>query len=225
MSKIAVVGNYGPKIRSDCQVTLEITKNDEIQIELISKVKDMFGENIENLCKDELKFFGIKNAKIKIEDRGALDFMIAARIETAIKKLIDTEKNYLLPIIPENQFETEKGRLRRSRLYLPGNTPKLALNAGIHKPDAIILDLEDSVAPSKKDEARIMVRNALRSVNFYGAERMVRINQLPQGLNDLKFIVSHNVNLIVIPKCETAKQIDEVNKKIATLNINNRKFG
>jgi len=62
----------------------------------------------------------------------------------------------------------------------------LALNAGVHRPDGIILDLEDSVAPAKKIEAAILVRNALRSVNFYGAERMVRINQLPRGLDDLE---------------------------------------
>ncbi len=71
------------------------------------------------------------------------------------------------------------------------------------------MDLEDSVAPSEKDAAQFLVRNALRSVDFYGAERMVRINQLPKGLDDLKFIVPHNVNVILIPKCESAEQILE----------------
>ena len=59
------------------------------------------------------------------------------------------------------------------------------LNAGIHQPDGMILDLEDSVAPEKKEEARLLVRNALRQVDFYGAERMVRINQLPAGLREI----------------------------------------
>jgi citrate lyase subunit beta/citryl-CoA lyase len=99
-------------------------------------------------------------------------------------------------------------------LYLPGNTPKLMLNAGIHKPDGIILDLEDSVAPAKKDEARLLVRNALRQVNFYGAERMVRINQLPRGLDDLEYVVPHDVNLILLPKCESAEQVIQVDEKI-----------
>ncbi len=85
-------------------------------------------------------------------------------------------------------------------MYLPGNTPKLMLNAGIHQPDGIILDLEDSVAVDKKAEARLVVRNALRSVNFYGAERMVRINQLPLGLEDLDYLVPHHVNLILLAK-------------------------
>ena len=81
------------------------------------------------------------------------------------------------------------------------------LNAGLHRPNGIILDLEDSVAPAKKFEARFIVRNALRTLNFYGAERMVRINQFPKGLEDLKFIIPHNVHLILVPKCESAEQI------------------
>jgi citrate lyase subunit beta/citryl-CoA lyase len=91
------------------------------------------------------------------------------------------------------------------------------INAGIHKPDGIILDLEDAVAPDKKEEAAYLVRNALRAVDFYGAERMVRINQVPRGLDDLDFIVPHNVNLILIPKCETAGQIHQVNERIAII--------
>jgi len=217
MAKISSAGNYGKEIRSDCKVTVELTKSGGLKLELVSKVKDYFEDQIISLAKNELKFFGIKNAKILIEDRGALDYIIAARIEAAIKQLLETKKEYLLPIINDNTNQTMKKCHRRSRLYLPGNTPKLAINAGIHKPDGIILDLEDSVAPAKKKEAAILVRNTLRSVNFYGAERMVRINQLPQGLIDLENIVPHNVNLILIPKCETAEQIKEVNSKIAKI--------
>ncbi|MDA3886883.1 MAG: citrate lyase acyl carrier protein [Candidatus Delongbacteria bacterium] len=224
MAKIAEAGNYGPKIKSDCMITLQIKKSGGLKIEVISKVKALFGDQITKLCKDVLRFYGIKDAVFKIEDTGALDYIIAARIEAAVKQLIKTDKEYLLPMIPENKFQTEKDRNRRSRLYLPGNTPKLALNAGIHSPDGIILDLEDSVAPAKKNEARFMVRNGLRSVNYYGAERMVRINQLPVGLEDLDYIVQHNVNLILVPKCESADQIKQVNAKIKKLNKGKRKI-
>jgi citrate lyase subunit beta/citryl-CoA lyase len=72
------------------------------------------------------------------------------------------------------------------------------------------LDLEDSVALSEKDAAQFLVRNALRSVDFYGVERMVRINQLPRGVEDLKFIVPHNVHVILIPKCESAEQVLQI---------------
>ena len=88
------------------------------------------------------------------------------------------------------------------------------LNAGLHSPDGVILDLEDSVAPDKKDEARILVRNALRSVNFYGAERMVRINQGERGLTDLEYVIPHNVHLVLVPKCENAETLRAVDEKI-----------
>ena len=74
--------------------------------------------------------------------------------------------------------------------------------------------MEDSVAPEKKDEARILVRNALRQIDFCGAERMVRINQGERGLEDLHFVIPHNVNLILLPKCENADQIRQVEKEI-----------
>ncbi|HUX61131.1 MAG TPA: aldolase/citrate lyase family protein, partial [Ignavibacteriaceae bacterium] len=65
-----------------------------------------------------------------------------------------------------------------------------------------------------KDAAQLLVRNALRKVDFYGSERMVRINQLPRGLEDLKFIVPHNVHVILIPKCESREQVIEVEAEI-----------
>jgi len=214
MAKITTAGNKGKSIRSDCFVTLEITKSGGIDIDLQSKVKTLFGDSIIELCKKELEFFSIKNCKINIEDSGALDYILTARIEAAVKMCIETDKEFLLEMLPQNKYKTKKDSYRRSRLYLPGNTPKLALNAGIHNPDGVILDLEDSVAPAKKFEATILVRNALRSVDFYGAERMVRINQIPKGLDDLEYIMPHNVNLILVPKCESAEQIKLVNEKI-----------
>lgn len=224
MAKIGIAGNYEKTVRSDCKATIELTESGGLQIELISKVKDYFEESITLLIKNELEFFGIKNAKLTLEDRGSLEFVIAARIEAAIKQVINTDKDFLLPIIHENTNPTSRDHMRRSRLYLPGNTPKLALNAGIHKPDGIILDLEDSVAPAKKTEAAILVRNALRSVNFYGAERMVRINQLPQGLDDLEYVVPHNVNLILVPKCESVDQIKQINQKIKKIESKDHKI-
>jgi citrate lyase subunit beta/citryl-CoA lyase len=88
------------------------------------------------------------------------------------------------------------------------------LNAGLHSPDGVILDLEDSVAPERKDEARILVRNALRVVNFYGAERMIRINQGERGLDDLEMLIPHNVHLVLIPKCEDAETVRKVDNRI-----------
>ena len=51
-----------------------------------------------------------------------------------------------------------------------------------------------------------------------GAERMVRINQIPAGIEDLKYIVNENVNCILIPKCESSEQIKLVEQEIKKLN-------
>jgi citrate lyase subunit beta/citryl-CoA lyase len=212
-----IAGNSGEEVRSDCLVGLTITSGKGISVNLRSKVKSMYSESIDLLCRDMMNFYGIKNAVIEVDDKGALPFTIAARLEAVIKEYLDTEKEYLLPFLPKNNYSTNRDADRFSRLYLPGNNPKLMINAGIYGSHAIILDLEDSVAPGKKYEARFLVRNALRSVDFYGTERMVRINQLPAGLEDLGYIVPHNVNVIVIPKCECADQINQVEMKISEL--------
>lgn len=214
-NKKSSAGNKGDNVRSDCYIELVLRNSGGIKTDLKSKVESMYGESIHELVIDMCRFFNIKNAKIKIDDYGALPFAIAARIETALKRNSPgIKKEYLLAINKKSQYKSAKQRLRRSRLYLPGNEPKYFINAGLHKPDCIILDLEDSVAPNEKDSAQLVVRNALRSVNFYGSERMVRINQLPEGLNDLKYIVPHNVHVILIPKCESANNVKRVDKEI-----------
>jgi citrate lyase subunit beta / citryl-CoA lyase len=211
-------GKRGDSVRSDCYFEIDLKSTGGIQLNLKSKVESMYGESIKEMILEMANFFGLKDAKILCEDYGALPFVMAARFELAVKRLFpQIKKEYLLPIIKQNLYSTKKDQLRRSRLYLPGNEPKFFVNAGLHSPDGIILDLEDSVAPSEKDAAQLLVRNALRSVDFYGAERMVRINQLPKGLDDLKYIIPHNVNVILVPKCESAEQIHLLEKEVDKL--------
>lgn len=223
MSKSSA-GKQDLNIRSDCYIELSTKRSGGLNIQIKSKVASMYGESIRNTIKTMCEYFGIKNANIYIEDYGALPPTLMARFELAVKKAYPKiEKEYLPAFNKNNNYKTTKNRLRRSRLYLPGNTPKLFPNAGLHKPDGIILDLEDSVAPTEKEAAQLLVRNTLRVTDFYGAERMVRINQLPNGLKDLKFIVPHNVHVILIPKCESANDIklvdDEVKKIKSAFNI------
>lgn len=225
---VAISGNSGPKVRSDCEIVLELKSADGIKIDLISKVKVLYGESIKNLISEILEFYGVKHAEVKINDSGALPFVISARMESAVKQLIDTDLVFLPEFIKENNYSTTRDRFRFSRLYLPGNSPGLMVNAGLHSADGIILDLEDSVAPEKKDEARLLVRNALRQINFCGAERMVRINQGKRGLEDLQYVIPQNVNLILIPKCESAAYITQVEEMIESIkercNLSNQVF-
>jgi citrate lyase subunit beta / citryl-CoA lyase len=216
-NKLVFAGNKGTRVKSDCFISMEMKEEGGIQLQLNSKVEKLYGGKIERVCRDVLKHLAIKNASLLIEDAGAYDFVIAARIEACIRQLVQVNTPYLPELIPENQYESSRDRMRFSRLYIPGNTPSMMINAGIYNANGIILDLEDSVAPEKKDEARLLVRNALRQVNFYGAERMVRINQLPRGLDDLEEIVPHNVHVVLLPKCESKEQIHAINVRIHTI--------
>jgi len=213
----AVAGNAGPKVRSDCEMTLELKRKGGISIDLTSKVKALYGESILKQCNEVLKFFGIRNADLTVNDSGALPFVISARLEAAVRKLLDTDQEYIPEMLSVNKYSTARDRFRFSRLYLPGNGPGLMLNAGLHSADGIILDLEDSVAPDRKDEARILVRNALCQVDFRGAERMVRINQGETGLSDLRAVIPWNVNLVLIPKCDSPENVIIADKEISAI--------
>lgn len=216
--KKASAGKRGDKIRSDCYVEIELTNSGGLQIDIKSKVEPMYGGSIRGLIEEMCKHFDLENANVLVEDYGALPFVMTARFELAVKRLNpDENREYLPGFNKKNAYTTKKDRLRRSRLYLPGNEPKFYPNAGLHQPDGVILDLEDSVAPTEKDSAQLLVRNALRAIDFYGAERMVRINQLPKGLDDLKYIIPHNINVILIPKCESAEQIKQVEEEVLRL--------
>ena len=217
-TRSAEAGRRGVDVRSDCWVKVSPTGSGGIELDLKSKVESMYGRSIRELVRGELDGLGLKNAKVEIEDRGALPFVIMARVETALRRLgLDVGEGCLPEFATGTQYPTSRDRFRRSRLYLPGNEPKFMLNAGLHGPDAIILDLEDSVAPPEKDAARILVRNALRCVDFHGAERMVRINQGDRGLEDLEFVAAHNVHVVLIPKVESPGQVSRVEQSIRDL--------
>ena len=80
--------------------------------------------------------------------------------------LVSGRQTSALPDAIPLPASSARDRLRRSRLYLPGNEPKYFVNAGLHGPDAVILDLEDSVHHAEKDAARLLVRNALARRRF-----------------------------------------------------------
>ena len=203
-------GRAGDDVRSDLYVSFEERGSGGIEIGLRSRVELYYGEVIRRQVHDVLRTLGVEHALIEIVDEGALPFVIAARIEAAVRRAGLAQRKSVLPEAATLAAPSPRDRLRRSRLYLPGNEPKYFINAGLHGPDAVILDLEDSVHYAEKDVARLLVRNALRAVDFGAAERMVRINQLPLGLADLEEIVPQSPDLILVPKVETADQVSDV---------------
>jgi citrate lyase subunit beta / citryl-CoA lyase len=213
----ALAGNCGPAVRSDCFIRLVTDGNPGIRINLKSKVQKLYGSSIRQLISDMLRFYELEDVAVEVDDKGALPYVIAARMEAAIRQITGSDKEYLLPVLSDNLYVTDKMARRRSRLYIPGNNPKLIINAGLYGSDGIILDLEDSVAHEKKEEARILVRNALRNNHMMGREKMVRINPMPVGLKDLEMIVNQPLNMILIPKCESAETVREADDKITQL--------
>src|SRR5690349_16991248 len=203
-------GRSGPDVRSDCHAVFEPRRNGGIEIELQSKVGAYYGDAIVAQARQVLADLGIEHARLVLDDAGALPFTIAARIEAAVRRAGLAESRRALPeplLLPP---PSPRGRLRRSRLYLPGSEPKYFINAALHAPDAIILDLEDSVHHDEKDAARILVRNTLHTVDFGACERMVRINQLPLGLEDLEEVIPQAPDVILIPKTERPEQIAKI---------------
>jgi citrate lyase subunit beta/citryl-CoA lyase len=201
-------GRRGEDVRSDLHVTVDVAKSGGRRVELTSKVAAYYREAILADVNRVLQAYRVKHARVGVEDGGALPFVIAARVEAALRRSgIEEVADARPPRTVPPPAASAKDRLRRSRLYLPGNEPKFFVNAGLHRPDAVILDLEDSVHPDQKDAARLLVRNALRCVDFHGAERMVRINQLPAGFEDLDAVVAEEPELILIPKTEQPEQV------------------
>lgn len=89
-------------------------------------------------------------------------------------------------------------------------------DAFIYAPDAIMLDLEDSVTMAEKDAARLLVYNALKTIDYGNIEMVVRINPLntPYGKKDIEAVVKAGVHVVRMPKTETADEVREVEQEI-----------
>lgn len=101
-------------------------------------------------------------------------------------------------------------------MFVPGNNPGMMADAHIYGPDSIMLDLEDSVTMAEKDTARLLVYNALKSIDYGDTEMVVRINPLntPYGKKDIEAVVKAGVDVIRMPKTETAEEVVEVEREI-----------
>ena len=113
--------------------------------------------------------------------------------------------------------------MRRSMLFLPGNTPNMLINGNCLGSDAVIFDLEDAVSPAEKDAARILVRNTMRYMDFRGCEIIVRINSIDTAYwqKDIDEILPYKPGLVLLPKTSSAADVlaadaymTEVEKKL-----------
>jgi citrate lyase subunit beta/citryl-CoA lyase len=209
--KVVTVGRAE---KGDLVIEMERRETGGLDIHIESTVKALFGRLIRQCIEGTLEKLGIHHLLIRVNDNGALDHVIQARVEAAARQLCTVNEPGALPEKKIAIPGSRKNRLRRTRLYLPGNNPDLALNAGLYGADCLILDLEDSVAPADKDAARVLVRNALYAIDLGASERIVRINPLSSGhgSRDLEMIVPAAPDTLLIPKCEAKEDVAAIEK-------------
>ena len=176
----ASAGPLGDDVRSDCHVAFE-PGDDVLKLDVASKVDYLYSDAIESALRRVADGLGVTTGRLRVVDRGALEWVLMARTETCLRSAGADGPAVLPEAHPGFDAPAVRDRLRRSRLYLPGNRPKLMLSAG--------------------------VRNALIALDWGACERMVRVNQGEAGLEDLRRIAHHNPHVVLLPKVEDPEQV------------------
>lgn len=107
--------------------------------------------------------------------------------------------------------------MRRTLMFVPGNNPGMLLNADVYGADALILDLEDAVAPGEKDAARDLICGALKEIGYGDAEIIIRVNPLDSGFTkaDIDAVVPYGPDMLMPTKVRDAGDIEEVSRLVA----------
>ena len=109
-------------------------------------------------------------------------------------------------------------------LFVPGGNEKLLSKSLSLDVDSIIIDLEDSVAPQMKNEARKQAAKAFEKEDFRGKEKVVRVNSLKTdyGYDDLSIMLKSNADTFLIPKVDGPDDIKEVDCIISKFKISSQ---
>ncbi|QEH50223.1 citrate (pro-3S)-lyase subunit beta [Aggregatibacter actinomycetemcomitans] len=104
-------------------------------------------------------------------------------------------------------------------LFVPGSNAAMLSNSFIYKPDSIMFDLEDAVALKEKDTARLLVAHALQHPLYKDIETVVRVNPLDSefGVADLNAVVRAGVDVVRMPKTETAQDVIDMDREITEI--------
>ncbi|WP_035051543.1 citrate (pro-3S)-lyase subunit beta [Carnobacterium pleistocenium] len=118
-------------------------------------------------------------------------------------------------------------RLRRTMMFVPASNAGMLKDANIYGADSIMFDLEDAISLKEKDTSRFLVYQAVKTLDFEGTETVVRINALDAGgKDDIHALIRAGIDVIRLPKTETAQDIIDVEKVIEEAERQcNRKIG
>lgn len=110
-------------------------------------------------------------------------------------------------------------RTRRSMLFVPGANAAMVSASYIYPADSIMFDLEDAVLLREKDTARLLVAHALKHPMYRDIETVVRVNPLESeyGINDLEAVVRAGVDIVRLPKTDSAQDVIDMEKEIARI--------
>jgi citrate lyase subunit beta / citryl-CoA lyase len=196
--------------KADCRVT--VTGGEPPSLDIKTDSVELFGEGITAIVTETLERLGAKTA-LCVEDKGAVDYVVAARVEAAMRQA----RPELAPIRPAvTPLKRSADRIRRSRLYAPGNNPRLLVGIELHGADCVLLDLEDSVPPAEKASARILVKHLLATIAF--PEVWVRINPLDgEGKDDLAEVLLGRPHGVCLPKAEAPGDVTALAEALARL--------
>ena len=113
---------------------------------------------------------------------------------------------------------------RRAILYMPGDDRRKIEKSTTLGVDSICMDMEDGVAANKKTEAREVIAQAMKELDFGKSERCIRINSIGSGIEkyDLAAALATNPNSIIVPKIETAEQVKWVSEHIESYELSSR---
>lgn len=204
VSEIAV----GHPDKGDC--TIRVKPCARSQINIVTENEQLFAEGLKSVVEETLSALGIDRFCLTLEDHGAVDYVVRARVEAALRAASSQVTPWKIGSPGER---TARDRLRRTRLYAPGNNPHLLMGVELHGADCVLLDLEDSVPPSEKDAARILVKHLLAAVDF--PEVWVRINSLKTyGREDLADVMLSSPHGICLPKAESQDDVLELAEQI-----------
>lgn len=111
----------------------------------------------------------------------------------------------------------------RSWLFAPASNPKILYSSLVYKPDAIIFDLEDAVALKDKEDARELLIEALKTIDYGKTPIFARVNSLktPFGYDDVKYLVKAGLRNIRLPMCDTSEEIKELDAYLSEIETDN----
>jgi len=203
----------GSDAKGDCCVT--VTAGKALAVAVATDDPNLFERGIREVVDETLAALapqGRVKATVSVADKGSLNYVIAARVEAAVR--------LALPEIPAiapkvRRRPSEKDAPRRSRLYAPGNNPRLLVGIELHGADCVLLDLEDSVPPAEKAAARVLVKHLLGAIDFPN-EVWVRINPLALGgADDVREVLLARPHGVALPKVESCDDVVALSRELA----------